>query len=312
MKLTEILVELVEESKITDERLIDYIYEQQETLDEGFKETAATLAIILASSFGMNKAKANTIANSIPKDKIESVKKEVGELKKGDTTELRNVIKGALSKSDEDEYKSTDPEFLKYTGGGEPIMPTGYKETTEDQRKAWNEYLGYLDGKGLLGKTILDYGTAGGSTRGKDELKKYIKEKGIKNLSLGMVPFIQYEFKLMKSGKKGFGLSQNDFKKLTEVLFHVIPNTIKTKGSDADGNPGSITTTCFYPSYNGSYDLKAYAAKFAKMSTDAFRDYLDKLKNVNKAYRASNPTSAAAEEKWGEEHARKIQERIGR
>ena len=82
MKLTEILVELVEEGKITDERLIDYIYEQQETLDEGFKETAATLAIILASSFGMNKAKANTVANSIPKDKIESVKKEVGELKR--------------------------------------------------------------------------------------------------------------------------------------------------------------------------------------------------------------------------------------
>jgi hypothetical protein len=298
------------------EVILESYYENidEENIDEGFKETAATLAIILASSFGMNKAKANTVANSIPKDKIESVKKEVGELKKGDTTELKNIIKGALSKSD-DEYKSTDPEFLKYTGGKEPIMPAGYKETTEDQRKAWNGYLDYLDEEGLLGEKILDGGTAGGSTRGKDELKKYIeiqKKRGIKNLSLSMVPFIQYEFKLMKSGKKGFGLNQNDFKKLTEVLFHVIPNIIKTKGSDADGNPGSVTTTCFYPSYNGSYDLKAYAAKFAKMSIDAFRDYLDNLKKVNKGHRASNPTSAADEKKWGEEHGRKIQERIGR
>ena len=66
MKLTNVLVELIEEGIITDRKLIKYIYEQQEELEEGFiKNTVLTLLLAL----GLNSAKANaTIDKTNPKD----------------------------------------------------------------------------------------------------------------------------------------------------------------------------------------------------------------------------------------------------
>ena len=130
----------------------------------------------------------------------------------------------------------------------------GYRPLSLEQRKAWNEYLTYLDGLGLAGSPDLDE-----QTRGMDELKKYLEDRPENPLNEYsdkklLVKCIQYEMTILRKGDSGFpGLDDDEliiFQKWLEISR---PAYMKLIPSDIDGKPGQLTTKLWYPAKSGMY-----------------------------------------------------------
>ena len=267
-----------------------------ENLDEENIEEGVIRDTILATllSLGLNNVQAKNLANKVPKDKIETVSREIKKINPEDSAKLKKVEKAITGAEDENLV-------IKQL-----TKPTGYVETTEQQRKDWNNYVEYLEGKGLAGSTKLDRGSAGGSTVGKDELKKYLAANPSSTLSLDMVPNIQYEFELLRYGKDGFGISEKGFKRLRQILNITVPVTTKTAASPIDRNSGSYTTSCRYPaSGSAGFNIKKMAARYESMSDDEFQEALNRAIKMNKAVRERNPGVAEKEQDFLKQHAQK-------
>lgn len=130
----------------------------------------------------------------------------------------------------------------------------GYRPLSLEQRKAWNDYLVYLDGLGLAGSPDLD-----DQTRGMDELKKYLEDRPENPLNEYsdkklLVKCIQYEMTILRKGDSGFpGLDDDDLVIFQKWLEISRPAYMKLIPSDIDGKPGQLTTKLWYPGKTGTY-----------------------------------------------------------
>jgi hypothetical protein len=197
------------------------------------------LAFLLSLSF-LKPVQAEKIANDIEK-KSEGEKKVIIKslsLAK-DSKEVNSIV-----------YAERDSLSVKR----EHIHPpTGYKSLSISQRRAWNEYLIYLDTLGLAGNSVLDE-----QSRGLDELKKYLEARPDNPLNewndkKQLVKCIQYEMIVLRKGESGFpGLSDDDLLIFQKWLEISRPAYMLLIPSEIDGKPGQLTTRLWYPAKTSS------------------------------------------------------------
>lgn len=118
----------------------------------------------------------------------------------------------------------------KKEGGKEPQM-------TNEIRKGWNDYVNFLDKKGLKGKPELDKNGYGFQV-----LEEYRKENPNTPITKEMIPVIQKEFsnyrdwslKRIKEGKAGFapGVTEDNYMQSLSIV---------------DGIPGQLTSRVSFP-----------------------------------------------------------------
>lgn len=231
------------------------------------------MTLLLSLSF-MKPSLANTIASeieSLPSNKKLSVIKELPSAR--NLTDVKSIL-----------YGSEDTLNVKR----EHIHPfPGYKPLNFDQRKAWNQYLIYLDNLGLAGSPELDV-----KTRGIEEFKKYLEERPENPLNefvdkTHLVKCIQYEMMLLRKGDSGFpGLSDEDliiFQKWLEISR---PAYMKLIPSEIDGKPGQLTTKLWYPAKSSSFSLKNdnfdYASQIEDIALTIITKYgIRKIENLD-------------------------------
>jgi len=115
-------------------------------------------------------------------------------------------------------------------GGDEP-------QVTNQLRKDWNDYVAYLDRKGLKGKPELDKNNFGFKV-----LEDYRKENPETTITKETIPVIQKEFSnyrdyslsKIKAGKAGFapGVTEENYMRALSIV---------------DGIPGQRTTSYSFP-----------------------------------------------------------------
>ena len=123
------------------------------------------------------------------------------------------------------------------SAGGDPVKGTEPKVTNKT-RSDWNDYINFLDKKGLKGSPTLDHNDLGGKM-----IDQYRKENPGTSISRDMVIPIQKDFsnyrdwsiKQIQAGKGGFapGTNKDNFLKSLSVV---------------DGLAGQRTTSFAYPS----------------------------------------------------------------
>lgn len=131
-------------------------------------------------------------------------------------------------------------------GGGDkpktPEAPKNYQPLTPTQRKDWNDFLGYLDKKGVGGSTKLD---ARDQSLGLGYLKEYQKTNPNTTITQELVPNVQYDQYLIRKGEGGFnGLTPEQMNYVRKGLN---PAYLARQTSDVDGWLGSITSKSYYP-----------------------------------------------------------------
>lgn len=133
-------------------------------------------------------------------------------------------------------------------GGGEGDGPTydapkGYKPSTVDQRKRWNQFLDFLDKKGVGGSKDLD---ARDRSLGKKYLQEYNKTNPDAAVSEDFVPTAQYESYLIRKKNQFPGLSEDQSK----YAFANLPAAYHNRPiSSVDSWLGSATSKQYYPTF---------------------------------------------------------------
>lgn len=133
------------------------------------------------------------------------------------------------------------------TGGGggggatPPTAPKGYTGISPQVRQDWNNFLDYLDKKGVAGKAELDKRD---QSLGLNYLKQYKKENPNSSLTADLIPHIQYDQYLLRKGDSYPGLSPEQLKYVRNGLS---PAYIARTVSDTDGWLGSLTSKQYYP-----------------------------------------------------------------
>ena len=156
-------------------------------------------------------------------------------------------------------------------------QPKGYHPITIPQRKAWNEYLIYLDKKGLAGNAVLDEGD-----RGIEELEKYLTDNPDNPLNefgntVDLVKSIQYEMTVLRKGKTGFpGLKDDDLIIFQESLLRQRPAYMNLIPSEIDGKPGQLTTQLWYPAKTYKYETNKDPFDYSSQIEDVAFYLIDK------------------------------------
>lgn len=126
------------------------------------------------------------------------------------------------------------------TTGDEPVI-------TNKERLAWNDYVKYLDKKGIKGKPELDKDGLGFKA-----LEDYRKEHPDTPITKELIPVIQKDF----SKYRDYSLDIIKNKKVDPQTGHrmtfgpgVTEDNFMTNLSQVDGYPGSKTTSFAYPNY---------------------------------------------------------------
>lgn len=130
-------------------------------------------------------------------------------------------------------------------GGGKdkpPVAPKNYTPLTSDQRKDWNDFLMYLDKKGVGGNAKLD---ARDQSLGLGYLKEYQKANPKTTVTQELIPSVQYDQYQIRKGEGGFnGLTPEQMKYIRKGLN---PAYLARETSPVDGWLGSITSKSYYP-----------------------------------------------------------------
>ena len=142
----------------------------------------------------------------------------------------------------------------------------------------WNNYVDYLEKKGLKGSKELDKGK-GDMNVGRKVLAEYIKSNPDTLLTLDMVGAIQNEFTKTKS-KLESDIKQG---KISTTAKEVLPNLSKQ-----DIYPGSKTTTYKFPTAALESKLKDVSTgKITKLGTEQLGFVSTKAEQSNKDVRPS-------------------------
>jgi len=173
-------------------------------------------------------------------------------------------------------------------------MPKDDKVSIQE-KKDWNEYIDYLEKKGLKGSPELNKG-AGEENVGRKVFKQYIKENPKSSLSLEKIPTIQGYFEgLKKSGKERIesGKSKMAEGQTKESFMKGI--------SKVDIYPGSKTTTYKFPT--ASLETTENGKIVSKEELGFIEPGVDPYKSV-RGEKEEMPTPAMAKVKEAEPKAR--------
>jgi hypothetical protein len=132
---------------------------------------------------------------------------------------------------------SEDPDDPSY------VAPKGYKPSSVTQRKNWNQFLDYLDKKGLGGSKDLDQRD---KSLGLKHLREYNKANPDAAVPEGFIPTAQYESYLIRKKNQFPGLSPDQAK----YAFSNLPAAYRNKPlSPQDNWLGSYTSKEYYPTF---------------------------------------------------------------
>lgn len=138
-------------------------------------------------------------------------------------------------------YIDEDPSGGPGDGTKTPVAPKDYKGIAPTVRKDWNDFLDYLDKKGVGGKTDLDKRD---QSLGLNYLSQYRKENPKTSITPEIIPQIQYDQYLLRKGDSYPGLNAEQLKYVRGGLN---PAYMARPVSDVDGWLGSATTKQYYP-----------------------------------------------------------------
>lgn len=147
-----------------------------------------------------------------------------------------------------DYHNQIDPEGGGEGGGKDApseayTPPKGYKPSTADDRRKWNQFLDYLEKKGVGGSKDLDQRD---KSLGKKLLTEYNKANPKDQVSENFIPTAQYESYLIRRKGQFPGLNEQQAK----FAFGNLPANYKTKTiSPVDSWLGSATSRQFYPTF---------------------------------------------------------------
>jgi hypothetical protein len=133
-------------------------------------------------------------------------------------------------------------------GGKDPdessyVAPKGYKPSTPDQRKRWNQFLDFLDKKGVGGSKDLD---ARDKALGKKYLEEYNKANPDSAIAEDFIPVAQYESYLIRRKNEFPGLTKEQGKR----AFSGLSEAFRTRPISAvDSWLGSYTSKQYYPTF---------------------------------------------------------------
>jgi hypothetical protein len=151
-------------------------------------------------------------------------------------------------------------------GGGDPPKkkepPKGYKPTTKEQRRDWNDFLDYLQGQGVAGSKELDQPD---KNIGKTHIEKYRKEHPETSVSEDIIPFVQYEQQAFRTGESFPGLSKEQ---LSVLRKQVNPDYLKRPTAEPGTPFNSVLSREYYPQFSKgekSYgtDMEGYLKDFS-------------------------------------------------
>ena len=121
--------------------------------------------------------------------------------------------------------------------------PKGYKPSTPQQRSNWNQFLDYLEKKGVGGSKDLD---ARDKSLGKKLLDEYNKANPDKAVSEEFIPIAQHESYLIRKKGQFAGMDE----KQAKYAFHNLPEKFRNKEiSPVDSWLGSVTSRQYYPTF---------------------------------------------------------------
>lgn len=133
------------------------------------------------------------------------------------------------------------------TGGGEggkstvPNAPENYKPLNSSERTEWNNFLNYLEKKGVGGSKDLDKRD---KSLGLKYIDQYRKENPDTFINKDMIPRIQYDQYLLRKGDAYPTLNKEE---LSYIRAGLNPSFLNRDVSDVDGWLGSITSRLYYP-----------------------------------------------------------------
>jgi hypothetical protein len=179
----------------------------------------------------------------------------------------KNAMGGHL-----DYHDSADPAGEEGNEGGgkegaAPVTaPKNYKPSSPDDRRKWNQFLDYLDKKGVGGSKDLDEKD---QSLGKKYLDQYNKDNPKDAVPEDFIPKAQYENYLIRKKGSFPGLSDEQSK----YAFGNLASAYKNKAISAvDSWLGSVTSKQYYPTY-----VRGGAGGQQNFGT-SFEDYLKGIK----------------------------------
>lgn len=150
-------------------------------------------------------------------------------------------------------------------GGDDPKKkpPAGYKQTSPEQRRDWNDFLDYLQGQGIAGSKDLDQPD---KNVAKSYIEKYKKENPHSSVSEELIPSIQYEQQAFRTGDEFPGLSKEQLGVLRK---QVNPDYLKRPTADPGTPFNSILSREYYPQFHKGdkkygTDMEGYLKDFSK------------------------------------------------
>jgi hypothetical protein len=147
--------------------------------------------------------------------------------------------------------------------------PKGYKETTTKERYAWNQFLKFVNSKGLTGSAELDKKDKSIGNALLDEFNSANPQLFISKES---IPTFQYENAALR--KKGQFPELDSTSSL--MVYKQLPDKYKKQEvSPIDGWIGSKTSSLAYP------EFVVYGDSYGNQKMDFKSNYLDFLKKDN-------------------------------
>lgn len=157
---------------------------------------------------------------------------------------------------------------LNTIGPGDPVIssipkaPANYTPLSVTQRQDWNNFLMYLDKKGIGGSKDLDVKD---KNIGLAYLKQYQKENPNTTINPHIISNVQYDQYLLRKGDSFNGLTPEQMSYMRKGLN---PSYLAREVSPVDNWLGSITSKLYYPqarrgdnvgnNYNFGVDIESY------------------------------------------------------
>jgi hypothetical protein len=162
----------------------------------------------------------------IPKDQADHVQGLIRDSKHSEVSKLVSELPKMPSKAED---------------GGKYPEPPNYKPLTVDQRTDWNNFLNYLDSKGVSGNKVLD---ARDKTLGLQYLDEYKKLNPKSTLSAETIPVVQYDQYMLRKGDRFGNFTSDELKGWRESNKDFVNKPV----SNVDSWLGSVTSKLYYPS----------------------------------------------------------------
>lgn len=157
-------------------------------------------------------------------------------------------------------------------GGGDkpkaPEAPKNYKALTPVERKDWNDFLNYLDKKGVAGSKDLDARDKG---LGLNYMKEYQKLNPKTSVNPDLVQNVQYDQYLLRKGDSFNGMTPEQMNYMRKGFN---PAYLARDVSPVDSWLGSITSKLYYPqayrsdNQGNKYDFGTAIEDYTKGLTD--------------------------------------------